>query len=164
MNMESAASAKQFIEVANEVGSGSLGLNRAGELAGKGEDGDIKFTFEYLGFLFAVRAAASEQRTNVRFHANLGNMPYTGESAERRRDAMNILWFAAAKLGGRVRMTPEQRILLTEEFWLDEPLTPTALMTCAAKLLLKAKPYLELLIAVVSPPARVADGVPESID
>ena len=164
MNIQSAESTKQFLEVVDEASAGALGLNRAGELAGKSDSGEINFTFEYLGFLFAVRAAAAEQRTNIRFHANLGHMPYTGESAERRRRAMKILPIAAAALGGRVQMTPEQRILLTEEIWLDEPLTPTALISCTAKLLLLAKPYLELLDQVVSPPAGQENCATESVD
>ncbi len=148
----SSVASREILEVAEEAAEGRLGLDRATQLAGRGSGNELNFSFEYDGFLFAVRATTAEQKTNVRFHAHLGNLPYTGESKHSRTDALAILWAAEPALGGRVRLTHRQRIIFTEEIWIDEPLTPVTLISCSARLLLRAKPYLAMLSEVVSPP------------
>ena len=134
--------------------TGAFGLDKAATLAGKYSEDGLSFTFEYGGFLFGVRAWAGRQSTNMRFHANLGSLPYTAENPQARHDAMAVLRSAGRALGGRVQMTPQQRILLQEQVTLDEPFTPVLLMSRAAKLLVLAKPYLELLSRFVNPPTE----------
>ena len=123
---------------------GEPGLTGVKSLTGANDDDGLNFSFEYGGFLFAVRASAKQQNTLIRLHANLGNMPYTAENATARHHAMAVLRSASQALGGRVSLTPEQQILLREEISIDEPLTPV--------LLVMAKPYLELLTRFVRPP------------
>lgn len=132
--------------------SGDIGLDRAAVLAGRSGGDGLRFTFEYGGFLFGVRARAQHQTTEMRFHANLGSLPYTAEDPQARHDAMAVLRSAGRALGGRVVMTPEQRVMLRETVTLDEPFTPVLLMSRAAKLLVVAKPYLELLGRYINPP------------
>ena len=139
-------------ELLENTRQGSLGLDQTASLTGKSSDDGLRFSFEYSGFLFAVRAAAGQQNTSIRFHANLGNMPYTAENPYARRHAMAVLRSAGRALGGRVVLTPEQRILLHESLVIDEPFTPVMLMSRTAKLLVMAKPYLELLSRFVTPP------------
>ncbi len=140
--------------IATMAGSGNreIGLDTAAEIAGKGRQ--FEFTFEYLGFLFAVKASAEEQRTNMFLRAHLGNVPYTAEGPIKRSNAMEVLSAATVHLGGRVKVTSHQRIILIEDYVFDEPLTPVLLLTKAATLLVQAKPFLELLSEVVHPPVQ----------
>lgn len=152
MNDRPAKKTRQLLKAMSDVAPEPLGLGKAGELAGRGAQFD--FTFEYLGFLFAVKATSQEQRTNMRFHANLGYLPYTAEDPKRRLDAMRILFTAGKLLGGKVHLSREQRIMLTESLWFDEPLTPVVLVSRATQLLVQAKPVLELLSESVVPPGQ----------
>lgn len=143
---------KTLIATISNSDNPSIGLDMAAEIAGKGRQ--FEFTFEYLGFLFAVKASAVEQRTNMRLRAHLGNVPYTVEGASKRSNAMEVLDATTVHLGGRVKVTSQQRVILMEDYIFDEPLTPVMLLTKAATLLVKAKPFLELLSEVVHPPIQ----------
>ena len=121
-------------------------------LARKADGTRLEFTFEFLGFLFAVRMESNDHSGHMRFHADLGNLPYSAESLAKRADALAIVAAAGRALGGRVQTTREQRILLFEEMRFEEPLTPVVLMSSAVRLLLEAQPFLELLAQVVEPP------------
>lgn len=148
---DSAAEKTKFlVETMNGSSDQPLGLMKAKELAGKGDA--FEFSFEYLGFLFAVKASADGNKTKMQVHANLGFVPYTVEGATRRATAMEILGAAAEYLGGRVKISPQQRILISEDYVFDEPLTPVLLLTKATTLMLRAKPFLQLMARVVRPP------------
>jgi hypothetical protein len=134
--------------------TGAPGLTGIMSLAGASGGEGLNFSFEFGGFLFAVHASAEQQRTKIRLHANLGDMPYTAENATARNYAMAVLRSASCALGGRVSLTPQQRIMLREEIIFAEPLTPVTLMSRTAELLIMANPYLELLTHFVRPPIR----------
>ncbi len=138
----------------------SLAVDGQGRLARKPHSTRLEFTFEYRGFLFAVRMESNDHNGHMRFHAHLGNLPYSAESVRRRADALTIVAAAGRALGGRVQTTREQRILLFEEMRFEEPLTPVVLMSSTVRLLLEAQPFLELLAQVVEPPVAAghADG------
>lgn len=148
---EHGAAARQLVDT---LDSGPIGLGQASSLAGKGGDESLRFTFEYAGFLFAVQASAGSQNTQMRFHANLGSIPYTAEDPHARTQALAVLRSASRALGGRLQLTPRQRILLLEDVTIDQPFTPVLLMSRAAMLLIMAKPYLELLSSYVHPPVE----------
>ncbi len=44
-----------------------------GRLARKPDSTRLEFTFEYRGFLFAVRTESNDHSGYMRFHADLGN-------------------------------------------------------------------------------------------
>lgn len=123
-----------------------------GALTGKRRDGKLHFGFKYRGIPFVVRAESHDMGTDMSTIASLGTLPYSAEDPERRATALAILDAAALDLGGQLRLTAKQRIELVENVRLDEPLTPTVLLTRTARLVLKTKPYLELLSLVVRPP------------
>ena len=153
MSETSAEKTKSLVEIMETTDGQAIGLTKASEIAGKGSE--IKFTFEYLGFLFAVKAKNRQQKTVMRMHANLGNIPYTVEGGGRRSNALEILGAATIHLGGRVSISNHQRILLQEEYTFDEPLTPVMLITKATTLMVRAKPFLELMARVITPPLMV---------
>lgn len=131
-----------------------LGLDQVASLAGKDADGPLEFTFEYQGYVFAVQADASQQRTNMKFRANLGSLPYTAEDPVARSSAYAVLKSASQVLGGKVRLTPRQRVILSDDITIDAPLTPVVLLSLSTRVLVQAKPYLELLARYISPPVR----------
>lgn len=147
-----AITTKQLIEKMDKVGDQPLGLGNAADLAGKSRTFD--FTFEYMDFIFAVKATAENRKTRMRFHANLGHIPFTSENAKCRSNTIGIVNLAGTMLGGKVHVSAEQRIMLAEEFWYDEPLTPTLLMSKTVLLLINAKPYLMLLAESVNIPVK----------
>lgn len=133
-----------------------IGLLTASEMSGRGNKFEI--TFDYMGFLFALKAGREEQQTVMHIRANLGSIPYTIEGNNRRADALSVLALAHAYLGGRVHVRGGQRILLSEQFEINEPLTPTLMITKATTLIVLAKPYLELLSEVVNPPLAAKEA------
>ena len=148
-----AADLVQFVDGRRPgIGVRSLAVDGQGRLARKADGTRLEFTFEFLGFLFAVRTESNDHSGHMRFHADLGNLPYSAESSGKRADALAIVAAAGRALGGRVQTTREQRILLFEEMRFEEPLTPVVLMSSAVRLLLEVQPFLELLAQVVEPP------------
>ena len=150
MSESSAITTKKLLETMDKVGDQPLGLGNAAELAGKSRTFD--FTFEYQGFIFAVKATAENRKSHMRFRANLGKIPFSFENAKSRSNAIGIVNLAGTMLGGKVHVSPEQRIMLADEFWFDEPLTPNLLMTKMVQVLITAKPYLGLLAESVNIP------------
>lgn len=125
-------------------------------LTAKKSDNRIEFGFQYRDIPFVVRAEAAGQGTAMEIRASLGDLPYTVEDPGRRMTAYAIVQAASKGLGGRIMLDGNQRIVLSERYQLDEPLTPQALLTRAVRLVLEAKPYLELLELVVKPPLAAA--------
>lgn len=127
--------------------------NAESALTQKSADGRLHFGFLYKGIPFVVRAQANDLGTDLSIIASLGDLPYSAEDRERRATALAILDAAKRDLGGRIRLNRKQRLELVENFHLEEALTPTVLLTRTARIVLRAKPYLELLSLVVKPPA-----------
>lgn len=143
-------------------GPGSAGRS-AGDLSRKKSDGKLEFGFEYRRIPFVVQAVANNQGTDMSLRASLGNLPFTAEDPERRATAIAILEIASSDLGGRIRLTREQRLVLDEQIRLDEPLTPSVLLTRTATVVLRAKPYLELLALVIDPPVKASPPPPPTV-
>jgi len=147
-----AGQSSDFISIIRDSTPRPLGISRSRELAGGNPTEQMEFTFTHRGFLFAVRARSHEQATEMQFRAHLGNLPYTYEDPFARINAFSVVEAAGAALGGRITLTEQQRIMLSELIIINEPLTPTLLMTKATSLILKAEPYLELLSMIITPP------------
>lgn len=135
-------------------------VEHTGVLAHRGGSGAIDFQFTYLGFPFAVRAEAGARGATVNIRAILGYLPYTSESRRGRHGAMEILHASSQALGQRVRLADKQRLILSDKRTTNDALTPVNLMTLMVRMLLEAKPYLQLLSEYLTPPA--ADDVADS--
>jgi len=142
-----------------EAGGQGAGVTLSSDLCAKKPDRRLDFGFEYRGIPFVVRAEASNQGTDLEIRANLGTLPFSAEDAERRATALAILNAASDDLGGRFRLDNNQHVVMVDVYRLDVPLTPAVLLTRTAELVLKTKPYMELLSLVVPPPLR-RDDVP----
>ncbi len=146
--------AREIVRIVEENGADiAMRVTPEGHVERLGTDRRIEFTFKYRGFLFAVRAEPIASGCSVRVHANLGQLPFSIESADDRANALAIVDAAVTALGGRMRIDAGQSILLLEDFELDGPFELATVMSKTVELLVDSKPYLELLSVVVKPPA-----------
>lgn len=144
-----------------DIGAPGPGLTDIKKLsASDSGDGDaqeqlLDFTFEYRGFLFAAKVQTGEDGCDtLHFHANLGRVPYSAESPYFRMNAMAIVAAASKCLSGRIKITDQQRILLYYQDSIAGRLTPVSLMAEVVRVLVQAKPFLELLSICVELPTQ----------
>jgi hypothetical protein len=97
---------------------------------------------------FRARAERREGGIAVTLEGELGIMPFTIESAARRRRLRRVVAAASRASGFGWTVDGRQRILITGEMALDQPLTPAAVLTGVVTLLLRLRPYLALAVAV----------------
>lgn len=124
------------------------------DLMTKSPNRRLDFGFEFRGVPFVVRAEAHDDANYIELRARFGVLPYTAEDPGRRATALAIVNAARLELGSQVRVDREQRIVMIEKHKFNGPLTPTLLLTFAAEMALRSKPYLELLTVVAPPPVR----------
>jgi hypothetical protein len=134
------------------TGIASLARRSSDRLARRLEAGAVRSTFTFRGFLFALLAERHGPGARLRLHAHLGNLPYSAESDFARINAAAIIQAASEGLGGRIVVSPHQRIFLIEEKLFGQPLDAVTLVENATRLVLEAWPFLELLAVVVPPP------------
>jgi hypothetical protein len=99
---------------------------------------------------FEARALWRDNRVVLSLAGALGTLPFTIESGQRRRRLAMIL--AAAARGSGLAWTVDQRHEMTVagDAELAAPVTPTALISGVVALLLRCRPYLELLVAAAA--------------
>ncbi len=129
----------------------AVGLSRLSEVIGKAAEGDLEFGFDFKGMTVSVRARAKNQKTNMKFAADLGAMPYTAEDAAARNSAVAILRSASRQLGGKIRVTADQRIVYYNDLYFDEPFSPVMLVSGATLFTVRVKPFVELIAGYVRP-------------
>lgn len=130
-------------------------LEVSSDLMGPPPHDRLDVGFEYMGIPFVVRAQSRDQGIDIEVRASVGTLPYTAENSDRRATALAILNAATGDLGGRVRLTGDQRVEIAERFRLEEALTPVELLSQTVRIVLRHKPYIELLSLVVDRPSRV---------
>jgi hypothetical protein len=96
---------------------------------------------------FEARASWRDDRVMLSLAGALGTLPFTIESRQRRRRLAMVL--AAARRGSGLAWTIDQRheMRVTGDAELAAPVTPAALLGGVVELLLRCRPYLELLVA-----------------
>jgi hypothetical protein len=103
------------------------------------------FRFECLGLRFAAVTRVRKGTLLLQLVANVGPVPYTAESQDRRRDALAIIRSSLALPHINMGMSRDRQIEIVGEFPLPEPLTPVSVVSAAAELVLEIKPYITLL-------------------
>jgi hypothetical protein len=109
----------------------------------------------YHGYPFVVRAESREEKTMVDIRTILGNMPYSSESHNSRVAVAKILAALNDRLGFKMSLTQKQRLILSDNLESEEPLTPTNLLSMVTLMLLRARPYLDLLAEYVTPSGEI---------
>lgn len=112
--------------------------------------GVLTFRFCFQEVPFSARTERRDDRPVLRITGDLGTLPFTIENATRRRRLRKVLSAARHASGLRWEITARNLIRATGEIDLGLPLTPTAVIAGATTLLLRSRPYLELIVAVAS--------------
>jgi hypothetical protein len=124
---------------------GSIGM-RADGTPERRERAPLNFTFDYTGTTFAATIEPTPEGACLRLDAALAPMPYSAEGRERRRDIHAIV--AASRNGlrhGRFALDSRHQIHLQAELPIGSPVTPTALVAAATRMLIAATPWVALL-------------------
>ncbi len=132
-----------------------LDLDRFGASFGLGPGrsaGPLNFRFCFKEVPFAVRIEQRQDQAALNLSGDLGILPFTIENARRRRRLRKVLGAARQASGLRWEITPEHHIGVAGETTLDLPLTPVSVVAGAAALLLRSRPYLELIVAIAGEP------------
>jgi hypothetical protein len=106
----------------------------------------LNFTFDYTGTNFVAAIEPTPEGARLRIDAALAPMPYSAEGRDRRRDVHAIV--AASRTGlkhGRFALDGHRQIHLVSELAIGSPVTPTALVTAATRMLIAATPWVALL-------------------
>src|SRR5271170_925252 len=127
----------------------------------------LNFTFDYTGTSFAAAIEPTPEGAQLRLDAALAPMPYSAEGRARRRDLHAIV--AASRTGlkhGRFALDSQRHIHLVSELAIGSPVTPTALVTAATRMLIAATPWVALLrhhlgptLSAIPPQAAPTDAV-----
>ncbi|HXY99764.1 MAG TPA: hypothetical protein VEI03_07165 [Stellaceae bacterium] len=110
--------------------------------------GVLNFRFCFKEVPFTARTERRHGRPVLQLTGDLGLLPYSIENAARRRRLRKVLAAARHASGLRWELTAEHLIRASGEIDLGLPLTPTAVIAGTATLLLRSRPYLELIVAV----------------
>lgn len=121
---------------------------------------DIEFMVQYQGYWFAVHVDQLGTYSKLRIHGSMGRLPYSYESAFSRTNVMAVVRAAGKALGGTVRVDENQRIILIETLTFPGRLSPKVVIAETAKVLLRVKPYLQL-VSTLQPPRQVSVPAPK---
>ena len=121
----------------------------------------IEFTVQYEGFWFAIHADQQGTKTVLRVHGIVGHLPFTYQSNFARTNILAVVSEASRAIKGQVRVDENQRIILIDTVTVEGALTPKVILAETAKVLLRLKPYLELVTLFQLPKGYV---VPTPVD
>ncbi|NVK18930.1 MAG: hypothetical protein HWE30_09560 [Methylocystaceae bacterium] len=120
---------------------------------------DIDFMVQYKGYWFAVHADQVGTQALLRVHGIIGNLPFSYQSSFARNNIMAVVSRASRAIKGKVRVDDQQRILLIDEVRVEGSLSPKLILAETTKVLLKLKPYLEL-VNTLRPPTSAKFKAP----
>jgi len=132
-----------------------IDIDRFGASFGLGParaSGALKFRFCFQEVPFAAETERRRERTVLTLTGDFGFLPFSAENARRRRRLRTVLGAARQASGLSWEIGQDHHIRAGGEIDLVPPLTPTTVIAGAATLLLRSRPYLELVIAVGSEP------------
>jgi len=112
---------------------------------------EVDFMVEYRGYWFAVHADQQGTKAVLRVHGIIGNLPFSYQSAFARSNILAVVSAASKEIRGQVRIDDQQRIILIDTVRSEGTLTPKVILAETTKVLLKLKPYLEL-VTTLQPP------------
>jgi hypothetical protein len=128
-----------------------LDLDRFGASFGLGpgrSGGPLCFRFCFKEVPFTARIAQQQDGAALSLTGDLGTLPFTAESPRRRRRLRLVLAAARRAPGMAWEITGDHHISVSGETMLALPLTPVAVIAAATGLLLRSRPYLELIVGV----------------
>jgi hypothetical protein len=118
--------------------------------AGVRPPGPLRFSFGLYDVPFQARAERKAGKPVLTLIGDLGVVPFSIQNPRRRRRLLKIVAAAQQDSSLLWEVTPDHRISLTGEIDLNMPLTPTAVVAGATRLLLRCRGYIELIVAIAS--------------
>ena len=113
---------------------------------GRGDTRPVAFRFTYREVPFACTATRENGHPVLTLIGDFGALPYTAEGPDRRHAVQTVVAAARERSGLDWHVTPEQEIVMRGGISLALPLTPVAMIAGAVTVLLRARPYLEVLL------------------
>ena len=126
-----------------------LELDRS-EFFGSGATRPVAFRFTFREVPFSCIAERKDGQPLLALTGDFGALPYTAEGPERRKAVQAVVAHARCRSGLDWQVTPHQEIIMRGGISLALPLTPVAMVTGAVTLLLRARPFLELLLETMT--------------
>ncbi len=126
-----------------------LELDRS-ELLGRDSARPVAFRFAFREVPFACAVERRDGHPVLTLTGDLGALPYTAEGPERRQSVRAVVAAARQRSGLDWQVTPQQQILVRGGISLAFPLTPVAMIVGAVTLLLRARPFLDLLLEAMA--------------
>jgi hypothetical protein len=117
--------------------------------------GVIQFTFIYADICFAARYEAGDEAGRLKVVGDVGPLPFSAESPQARAGLMQIVTAATDHLGPVLHRL-HGRISLIHESRVEHPVTAISLISAIARIVLPARPYLDLISVYVRPPMEPA--------
>jgi len=118
--------------------------------AGVRAPGPLRFSFGLYDVPFQARAERKAGKPVLTLIGDLGVVPFSIQNPRRRRRLLQVVAAAQRDSSLLWEVTPDHRISLTGEIDLNLPLTPTAVIAAATRLLLRCRPYIELVVGIAS--------------
>lgn len=122
----------------------SVTVGDDGNLAQKPEE-LLRFAFSYAGIHFVAQAERRPDSGVLLLQGDLGPMPFSAEGTSRRGDIAAVLAGAQRLSFGSIGLSSDQRIRLLAEQPMVGPLTPVRVLAVVTAILVRAKPWLDLL-------------------
>ena len=106
----------------------------------------VAFRFAYRDVPFACTATRENGHPVLTLTGDFGALPYTASGPARRQAVQTVVAAAQRRSGLDWHVTPDQQIVMKGGISLAKPLTPVAVIAGAVTVLLRARPYLEVLL------------------
>lgn len=116
------------------------------EMFGRGDARPVAFRFTYREVPFACTATRENGHPVLTLTGDFGAVPFSAEGPERRHAVQTVVAAAQRQSGLSWQVTPDQQIVMKGGISLALPLTPVAMIAGAVTVLLRARPYLEVLL------------------
>jgi len=121
----------------------------------------IDFMVQYQGYWFAVHVRPQGTKSSLHIHGIIGKLPYSYESTFARTNVLAVVKAAGKALGGSVKIDDNQNIILIDRLSFEGNISPKILLAETAKVLLRVKPYLQL-VHTLQPPKDLAFHAPKN--
>ncbi|CAK0769768.1 YbjN domain-containing protein [uncultured Gammaproteobacteria bacterium] len=146
--IESLTGLADLARTALPLGLGSISVNSDGVLGVSERPRESKLRFSVEGLLLHVLLLADDVGSGARCQvwAEVGHVPYTAQSSERRRGALAVLRGASDLSHARFVVESGQKILINRETHLPGPVVPEDLIMETVLLIQEVRPFLRLLL------------------
>lgn len=121
----------------------------------------IDFMVQYQGYWFAVHVKPEGTKSFLHIHGIIGKLPYSYESSFARANVLAVVKAAGKALGGSVKIDDNQNIILIDKLTFEGNISPKILLAETTKVLLRVKPYLQL-VHTLQPPKDLAFHAPKN--